>query len=236
MYRSIVVPLDGSAAAERALPFAEALARRGGARLLLVQAVNVHAMVGADPTEAQVQALAEARAYLDETAARGAGQGIAVDTAVPYGPPAEEIVAEVRLRGADLVVMTTHGRAGPGRWVYGSVAEGVLAHSPVPVLLLQSWLGERPWRRLHEKARLLVPLDGSPFAEAALPVAIDFIQQFGGELQLVQAVPPQDDLVADAAAGVPLVVQVGEAPPRAPKRSGTWTASPSGWRSCSTSR
>ncbi len=209
MFRTILVPLDGSAQAERALPFAEALARRTGARVLLVQATSVRTMPGADPTAAQVRAVEQAQSYLDDLAARIARQGIAVETAVPYGPAVEGIVAEIQLRGVDLVVMTTHGRSGLGRWVYGSVAEGVLAQSPVPALLLQSWLGEQPWRRLAEQPRLLVPLDGSKFGEAALPVAVEFVRQFGGELVLLRAVPLVDQIIAAAAGpGVPIAGKI----------------------------
>ena len=210
MFHRILVPLDASAAAARALPFAEALAGAGSARLLLVQAVNVHTVPGADPTESQVLALDEAQAYLDGLAARISDAGITVETAVPYGPAAEEIVTEARLRHADLIVMTTHGRTGLGRWVYGSVAEAVLAHSPVPVLLLQSWLGEHPWRRLAARPRLLVPLDGSEFSEAALPVAFELIQQLGGELLLMEVVTPVDQVVAAGGPGGPIVVEVAD--------------------------
>src|SRR5581483_8312860 len=135
MFRTILVPLDGSAAAERALPVAATLAGRGGARLLLVQVADALVLAGEDPSEAEALAVAEAREYLARVAERIAGQGVAVETAAPFGPPAEEILAESRLRAADLVVLTTHGHTGPGRSLYGGVAEAVLAHSPVPVLL-----------------------------------------------------------------------------------------------------
>src|SRR5690242_17726242 len=136
MIRTILVPLDRSPFGERALPFAECLARTLAARLVLVEAVNVHVVPGADPTAAQVQAMEEAGRYLRGIAGRIRETGLDVDIATPYGAAVQEILDEISIRDADLVVMATHGRSGLGRWVYGSVAEGVLHQSPVPVLLL----------------------------------------------------------------------------------------------------
>ncbi len=188
MYKTILVPLDGSEFGERALPMAAALARAMNAQLVLMCAASATTFPGTDATEAQVQAVAEAQAYLQATAADLSGQGLKVDVAVPYGPAAESILLEVELRHADLLVMCTHGRSGLGRWVYGSVAEEVLARSPVPVLLVRhsgevATLGPEP-----EQASLLVTLDGSAFAETALPHAVTLARTFGGSILLLRTV------------------------------------------------
>ena len=109
MLSSILVPLDGSTLAERALPYAEALARPSGARVVLVRAVPGDREHG---TESE----AEARDYLNGLAARLAERVGVVETAVPHGAAAEAIVEEARRQGSDLIVMATHGRGGLGRW------------------------------------------------------------------------------------------------------------------------
>jgi nucleotide-binding universal stress UspA family protein len=136
--RTILVPLDGSPLAERALPEAVELARQRGARLLLLRAAEAHVPLGADPTQAQVRVVQEAEAYLASVKAQLAATGIPdVETSVWYGPPASAIVEAARLRGADLIVMTTHGRSGLGRLILGSVAESVLRGTTTPILLLR---------------------------------------------------------------------------------------------------
>src|SRR4051812_32589216 len=166
MIRTILVPLDRSPFGERVLPLAASLAELLDAKLVLVEAISVHVFPGADATPAQVRAADEAAAYLLDIAGRLRARGLGVETAIPYGNPVEEILQEISIRNADLVVMATHGRSGLGRWVYGSVAEGVLHASPVPVLLLQAWHGEHLWRGLAGRPRLIVPLDGSELGEA----------------------------------------------------------------------
>ena len=185
MLSSILVPLDGSALAERALPYAEALARPSGARVVLVRAVSGDREHGAD-SEAQ------ARDYLNGLAARLAERISLAETAVPRGGAAEAIVEEARRQGSDLIVMATHGRGGLGRWVYGSVAEAVLAHAPMPTLLVRAWVPEGGATPLADKPKLLVPLDGSHFAEEALPVATELADTLGGELILLRAVARPD--------------------------------------------
>ena len=170
-YHSILVPLDGSALGELALPVAEALARKVGARLVLVRSAWQPAGRELDPVEAQFENLQAVKVYLAEIAGWLGQQGLLVTRAFPDLPPAQSILSEIESHQADLVVMSTHGRSGLGRWIFGSVAEAVLARSPVPVWLVRG-LGRRP-ADLFEVAqpRILVPLDGSPFGEAALPHA-----------------------------------------------------------------
>lgn len=179
MYRLIVVPLDGSPLAERALPYAEALARAGGSPLLIVQAASGSAEDQAD-----------AERYLTEVAGRLAG-GAEVQTAVLPGDPAGAIAEVIGQRGADLVVLATHGRSGLGRWVYGSVAQALLRQSPAPVLLVRAWLAVKD-PPLAERPHLLVPLDASPFSEEALPEARRLAEQVKGEVILMHSVQTPD--------------------------------------------
>jgi len=149
MYRTIAVPLDGSPFSERALPMAASLAHTAKAGVVLIRAVSVTPVSGEDKAEAEHKAISSAGAYLDAIAQRLAKQGVEAKCAVPSAHARQGIVLEATARHADLVVMCTHGRSGLGRWIFGSVAEAVLAHSPVPVLLVHPTgrLSALLWRR-----------------------------------------------------------------------------------------
>ena len=169
MYQTFLVPLDGSKLAERAVPVAAQLAQATHARIVLMQAIGVH--------------VAEARTYLGEIAIGLRGRGLHVETIVAPEPAAEAIVSFVRTRPVDMVIMSTHGRSGLGRAVFGSVAEAVLAHSHVPLLLLRA-AKDVPDFGPMVHPRILVPLDGSHFAEAALPHAAALTKALDGTLVL----------------------------------------------------
>jgi nucleotide-binding universal stress UspA family protein len=136
---TILVPLDGSALAEAALPKALELAEVSGARVLLLRAAEAKTLPGADPTEAQVKVVSEAEAYLARLRKRLTRRGrVTVETAVWYGPAARAIVEAARIRKVDQVVMTTHCRSGVRRLLLGSVAESVLRGTTTPLLLLRT--------------------------------------------------------------------------------------------------
>jgi nucleotide-binding universal stress UspA family protein len=135
---TILVPLDGSTLAEMALPKATELAQASGATILLVRAAEARSLPGLDPTEGQVRVVDEAERYLAGVAERLAAEGTRnVATAVWYGPPSAAIIDAARLREIDLIVMTTHGRTGIPRLLFGSVAESVLRGTHVPILLIR---------------------------------------------------------------------------------------------------
>jgi nucleotide-binding universal stress UspA family protein len=183
MLRTLLVPVDGSELAERALPYAVRVALASGGQLVLVR-VGRHAEVG------------EVTAYLAEVAAKTATR-VAVQTLAAFGDPASEIVDTAKRVGADEIVMATHGRTGPAHLLCGSVAEAVLAHSPVPVLIVYArpnGIVRPPFEPVS--ARILVPLDGSAFAEAALPIALDVLGT-AGELVLVCVVNPPEQVELD---------------------------------------
>jgi nucleotide-binding universal stress UspA family protein len=136
---TILVPLDGSPLAETALPKAMEVAQASGARLLLLRAAEAHSLPGADPTEGQIRVVQKAGAYLAEVAKRlgQAGELAPVETSVWYGAPASAIIEAAGLRNVDLIVMTTHGRSGIARLIFGSVAESVLRGTTTPILLIR---------------------------------------------------------------------------------------------------
>lgn len=132
--RKILVPLDGSPTAEAALATAAALARDIRATLLLLSVTAPPARE--HPGPARSEALNTAEAYLARMRDRVKADGVGVDTAVWFGTPAAAIVAAAGSTQSDLIVMTTHGRSGPERDVFGSVTESVLHGTRLPVLVV----------------------------------------------------------------------------------------------------
>jgi nucleotide-binding universal stress UspA family protein len=144
MYRRVLVPLDGSELAEAILPFAGQVARPFDAEVALLRVVEplsaaeAVASAGVVAPDTFVLRELEAKRYLLKVERRLSNEGLRVRTLVALGRPAEAIVDAVKTSGADLVAMTTHGRSGLGRALFGSVAESVLRTSPVPVLLVRT--------------------------------------------------------------------------------------------------
>jgi nucleotide-binding universal stress UspA family protein len=195
MLGCVLAPLDGSALAARALGHAAALAGARHDRLLLLRVLTPQPRRG----EALIQE-PEARAGLERVADRLRATGIDVDTEISttlFGSPAEVIVQTARRHQAKIIVMSTHGRSGLGRWLYGSVAEAVLRLAPVPVLLVPA-TSERAWPT-ERPPRLLLALDGSPLAAEATEPARTWAQALGAEVALVRVLPPRS---AEAAAYV----------------------------------
>jgi nucleotide-binding universal stress UspA family protein len=195
--QNILVALDGSPLAEAALPFATAIGARAGANLTLVRAA-VYRTLFSDVAAQQVRVIKDGEDYLARTAMALRARGVPVSTRVPLGgSPAHWIVEESDLVHADLIVMATHEREGADRWVHGSIAEDVVHRSSVPVMLLRATADTQLAQRfeVHEPT-LLVPLDGSELADAALPVASDLAVATGARVVLVSVVPGPGQLVA----------------------------------------
>jgi nucleotide-binding universal stress UspA family protein len=194
MIKTVLVPLDGSALAERALPYATALARRTGARVVLVRAVLAHTLPGADPTDAQIALRKRAEADLSATSEQLRLAGVEAEPHVYYDEAAAAILDAARVRHADLIVMASHSHSDLGRWIHGSVADDVLRHAPVPVLVVpaagsSAWPDDRP-------PRLLVPLDGSAVAEQVLAPARALATTLGCAVTFLQVVEPPAPLAA----------------------------------------
>jgi nucleotide-binding universal stress UspA family protein len=143
VYQRVLVPLDGSRVAEAILPFIEQIAGPLDMEVLLVRVVPLTSMdvVGmAKEAQAGAPILKEldAQGYLEPLVASLKAKGVRAGARVRIGDPATEIVAAAKEINADLIAMTTHGRTGLGRLLFGSVAEAVLRGSPIPVFLLRT--------------------------------------------------------------------------------------------------
>ena len=163
MYRKILVPLDGSELAECAVPHVEVLTKCDIGEVILVsvtelvQEYRVLEGVGEPipapmggwvaPSQPLGQRIVpeafgkkekEAQRYLDSIAKKLAAKGINASTEVLLGKPAEAIVGYAKQHACDLIVMASHGRSGPSRWAYGSVADKILRSSSIPVLIIRA--------------------------------------------------------------------------------------------------
>ena len=176
---TVLVPLDGSELAQRAVPFALNIARQDGRTVLLLRAVNTLAAATYREGQSMLDAATdELKAYADTLV----DSGVELDTRIVDAPADVAILEAAEDDEINLIVMSTHGRSGLGRWIYGSVADAVLRDAPVPVLIvpphgLTAWTDGTP-------GKILVPLDGSELATAALGPATQLADSLGATLVL----------------------------------------------------
>jgi len=143
MYKKILVPLDGSDLAQRALVQAEQLAKTFGAEILLFQVVPFMPIYGSPemvtPLIVDEKQKESVERYLAGLAEKLKEKGLRVTTAVKTGQQvALEIIDFAKENGVDLIAMCTHGRSGITRWVLGSVTLKVLTRGETPILLIRA--------------------------------------------------------------------------------------------------
>jgi nucleotide-binding universal stress UspA family protein len=145
MIKKIVVPLDGSTLAEKALPYAKELAQKFEAQLILVRVLIIPPEIVVAGPRGMVfhrqaeEERAEATAYLNQLVNKLNIEQFPVRSILlEEHPAAESIVDLATQESADLIVMCTHGRSGVSRWIHGSVANKVLQHTPCPIFLVRS--------------------------------------------------------------------------------------------------
>lgn len=192
-YRRILIPLDGSPLAAQTLDRIHWLAAPGTATLILVSAIDnwryaipsqefvMHDLIAGLRTGA-----AE---YLAEVSQRFHQRGYQVITHVADGEAAQIILDAAQAESADLIAMSTHGRSGLARWTLGSVAERVLHGATVPIFLVRAGMPSTT----HQLQRILLPLDGSTVAEAALPQAQALARANDAQLVLLQVIQRLDE-------------------------------------------
>ena len=197
MIETILVPLDGSTFSEYALPIARGFAKRYGAalRLALVHVPIPTALIDGVPQasmDIEGRAREHEQSYLEALTERLRDEdGFDVEAAHLDGPVVGTLETHARSVGADLIVMSTHGRGGLSRAWLGSVADGLARRAPVPVLLVRPDTETEPSPEPAGTFRhILVPLDGSPFAEEALDFAAEIARRDGAACTLVRVVVP----------------------------------------------
>jgi nucleotide-binding universal stress UspA family protein len=200
MFKSILVPLDGSARAESAISVAARIARAYGASITLLRIAGTPVEYGpylAPPSgyakEAIEADIAGLKEYLEKAAQSADLAGINVETKALFGAVAPTIIAAAEVYHVGLIVMCSHGFTGFKRWMLGSVADKITRHAPVPVLILREG-APLPALASHQPVRALAALDGSPLSEAVFePVAylvagLAHATSQQGELRLLRVV------------------------------------------------
>ena len=150
MYKEILVTLDRSELAEAAIPHAREIAKALGAGITLLSVVEVMAVYQQPGVIGPVvsvtmnveEEIVTTEQYLEKIADRLRADGIVVKRVVREGDPASQICDYAHENDIDLIVMSTHGRSGVQRWVYGSVADRVLRSAMLPILLVRAKPGK----------------------------------------------------------------------------------------------
>ncbi len=184
MFDHILVPTDGSGPATAALEYAAAIAAANDAT------VHVLYVTETPPDEEDEEVVATAREWVTDA-------GAAVDEEVVQGEPDETICEYAAERGVDGIVMGTQGRQGLERFVLGSVTESVVRNATVPVLVVRRGSDVR---REYPYETIVVPIDGSEHAVAALEHGIELANRHDATLHLLSVVDVRAtgvDAVAD---------------------------------------
>ena len=192
-YRKILLPLDGSPLAAHVLDHVSWLAAPGTASLILVSAIENWRYAIPSQEFVMRDLIAGLRAgseqYLDEVRQQFQQKGYQVTTHVADGEPAQIILDVAQAQGADLIAMSTHGRSGLARWTLGSIAERVLHGTTIPIFLVRA--GTKIAN--HKLQKILLPLDGSLVAEAALPQAQALARANDAQILLLQVIQRLDE-------------------------------------------
>lgn len=183
MFKRILVPLDGSALAERAVQHAEKFARLFGANIILLRVLEVDATnnhsVMVDPLNWQLRK-SEAELYLSQLAAKiqsrlpkpSEGSGKRVEYVLLEGRIAETIINFARANEIDLLVISTHGSSGLSPWNLSSITEKVINQVYLPILLVRAYQPGLQDSSGVFYRRILLPMDSSRRAECVLPAGI----------------------------------------------------------------
>jgi nucleotide-binding universal stress UspA family protein len=193
--RSILVPLDGSAFAEQALPLASEIARRAGA---ILEIVHVHMLLPLMSTafefpvvevELDTAQRQQEKQYLEGVVTKIRETGGVPVTAVQLdGAVASAIQSHAEATSVDLIVLTSHGRGAMGRLWLGSVADRLMRNSRIPILLVRPPTETSAPKSVLRK--FLIALDGSRLAERILEDALALGAALGAEFELVLVVEP----------------------------------------------
>jgi nucleotide-binding universal stress UspA family protein len=190
---TILVPLDGSPLAEAVLPHVRRLAAMFGARVHLLHVIESPDQVvvgkGAEPSSIEQRGR-----YLAERAASFTAADIAASTEVQLGRPPAVILERAAAEGATLIAMASHGYSGLRRWTLGSVTDKVVHAAKIPVFVVRAPEAVAP--PADGFRRIMVPLDGSDLARAAIEPAVEIAERAEADLLLLTAMEPASDAYA----------------------------------------
>lgn len=198
MYTTILVPYDGSETGARALPVASNIARRCGARLFVLMVHDPSMFIPFVPGEVAVpvydSTVVSEQRHRDEQEVQRLvealrAEGVDAAGTVLEGTVVETIAEHAIAIGADITVMTTHGRSGFNRLRLGSVAGSYVTRTATPTLLLRV-LEDNSVPELPTGGTLLCPLDASAFAETILPHARQFAESLQLRMELLSITTP----------------------------------------------
>ena len=210
MFHRILIPLDGSTHAEKALPIAVRIAKATGSILTLLQISSLgieygpyFTRVGYLSDRVTKAELAQAQTYLENILQMPLLADIEVHVVAISGLPVSTILAYTQSQQIDLIVLCSHGYTGMKRWALGSVAGSIARRSPVPVLITRehSLLSNQLFPNEPSSIHALVALDGSATAEAMLTPAAHIIAALSQPaqgvlhlLQMVKLLTPEEEL------------------------------------------
>jgi nucleotide-binding universal stress UspA family protein len=185
MFRKILVPLDGSPLAEQALEPALRLAQAAVGELILMRVLtdadsHAHVKTAQDPIrfpESSALVHHASNAYLQRLREASIRPRLSVRTILGEGDRAGAIIDTALAEQVELIVMSTHGRTGLSRWVFGSVTSRVLSHAPCPILIIH---------KVSPIKHILITLDGSLLAEQALEPGLALAKVFGSKVTLLR--------------------------------------------------
>jgi nucleotide-binding universal stress UspA family protein len=203
--RKILVPLDGSDYGERALSWAKAIAG-DSAELILLEVVPAASEVRdfRGRVVSTVEQIAAgfnelATDQLNDVRTRWFPDRENIALVIAEGDPTEQILWASAQHNADLIVMSSHGRGAVGRFASGSVADRVMRHAPLPVMVIGP---ESAGEDLVSAARILAPVDGSPLSLSALPVAAGLSLATAAPVHAVNVITPALDEYPAAMSGL----------------------------------
>ena len=199
MFTKALVPLDGTEVSEAIIPFVTQFARGLDIRVVLATAVELdplregllNRIAGGMTETPAADALRErierdVKNRLEDLADRMALEGIAAETSVRFGPAADAIVGMAQDSECDLIAMSTRGRGVVSSGILGSVTYKIMHESPIPVLAITPERARERWDYDYGISRVIVPLDGSELAEAALPYAVVIAQRMNMGITLAR--------------------------------------------------
>lgn len=195
MYRNVMVPVDGSSFSREAVLQGLRIASQSGATLRLVRVGSAPLLAGgpdgfAVESESLRQIHSAELADLYSIAAEcRAHSTVNVTASLQYGPVVDALIGYARRQRVDLIVMRSHTRRGLARAWFGSIADGLIRESGIPVLVVRPPSVATGLENGFHFRRILIPLDGSSLAEQSLAGAVALARIDGAQLTLLRVVP-----------------------------------------------